>query len=93
MTRLLTLLPLLALAACMEAVPPDTPATQPDPDACKASTFQGLIGQRRSVLETMMLPAGTRVIGPGEPVTMDFRAERLNVEVGESGRIERIACY
>lgn len=94
MTRLMLVLPVLALAACAPLPPPPgaLPA-EPDPDACKASTYQGLVGQRRSVLDTMMLPAGTRVIGPGDPVTMDFRAERLNVEIGEGGRIERIACY
>ena len=45
------------------------------------------------MLASMMLPAGTRVIGPGDAVTMDFRHDRLNLEIGESGRIERIACY
>lgn len=93
MNRLLLLSPVLALAACVELQTPPPPAVEPDPDACKASSYQGLVGQPRSVLATMMLPAGTRVIGAGDPVTADFRAERLNVEIDTSERIGRIACY
>lgn len=93
MSRLLLLVPVLALAACVEVPPPAPLPADPDPDACGASSYQGLVGQSERVLASMMLPAGTRVIGPGDAVTMDFRHDRLNVEIGESGRIERIACY
>lgn len=89
--RAFVLLPLLALAACVQ--PADVPPAEPKPDACKASGMQGLVGQPRSVLATMLLPAGSRVIGPGDAVTMDFSAERLNVEIGADGRIAKIACY
>jgi len=41
----------------------------------------------------MTFPAGTRVINPGDAVTMDFRADRLNIEVGVNGRIDKIGCY
>ena len=51
------------------------------------------MGQPASVLQTMMLRAGTRVINPGDAVTMDFRADRMNIEIGTNGRIEKIACY
>ena len=90
--RALAILPLLALAACVEPVPAPAPV-QPDTDKCKASTLQGLVGQPKSVLQTMLLPAGTRVIGPGDAVTMDFRPDRMNVEVGADGRIAKIGCY
>lgn len=33
-----------------------------------------------------------RVIRPGDVVTMDYRPDRLNVEVGEDGRIKRLRC-
>ncbi|KGJ07997.1 I78 family peptidase inhibitor [Paracoccus sphaerophysae] len=88
--RALAILPLLALAGCVEPVPAPV---QPDTDQCKASTLQGLVGQPKSVLQTMLLPAGTRVIGPGDAVTMDFRPDRMNVEVGTDGRIAKIGCY
>jgi len=88
--RILILLPLLALAACVEPAPLPV---EPDTDQCNASSLQGLVGQSGTVLQKMMLPAGTRVINPGDPVTMDFRPDRMNVEIGASGRIEKVACY
>lgn len=93
--RKATLLPVglasLVLAAC-EPVPP---ATTPDlpADECGAGGYQGLIGQPRDVLSQMTFPIGTRVIGPDDAVTSDFRPDRLNIEYGRSGRIEKISCY
>ena len=89
--RALALLPLLALAACVEPAPPAEP--EPAPDLCNATAMQGLVGQPASVLRDMMLRAGTRVINPGDAVTMDFRPDRMNIEIGADGRIEKIACY
>lgn len=91
MTRLMLTVPLLVLAGCVAPMPPADP--QPDLDACKASAYQGLVGQPRTVLRTMMLPAGSRVIGPGDAVTMDYNVERLNVEIGVDERISKVACY
>ena len=68
-------------------------APLPDADLCRASGFQGLVGQPQSVLRTMMLPAGSRVIGPGDAVTADFRPDRLNIETGTDGRIAKVGCY
>lgn len=82
----------LSLGACV--TPAANPSGQPPvTDACNASGFQGLVGQPRTVLKTMMLPAGTRVIGPGDAVTMDFSPERMNIEIGTDGRIAKIGCY
>ncbi|MBU3029642.1 I78 family peptidase inhibitor [Paracoccus marinaquae] len=85
------LIALVGLAAC-EPVPPvtvpDTPA-----DECGAAGYQGLIGQPREVLQQMTFPIGTRLIGPEDAVTSDFRPERLNIEYGRSGRIEKVSCY
>lgn len=79
------------LAAC-EPVPveplPDTP-----PDDCRASAYQGLVGQPVSVLTAMTFPIGTRQIGPDDAVTSDFRPERLNIEYGRTGLIEKVSCY
>lgn len=36
--------------------------------------------------------ATVRVIRPGEPVTMDYRANRLNVELDDGDKIVRIFC-
>lgn len=88
--KFIALLPLLAVVACVEQ---PAPPAEPDMDACKASAYQGLVGQPKSVLATMMLPAGSRVVGPTDAITMDFRAERLNVEIGKDDRIAKVACY
>lgn len=89
MTRALALFPLLALTACVEPTPPVPPSV----DLCAAASYQGLVGQSGSVLRGMMLPAGSRVIGPNDAVTADYRADRLNVELDGNGRIGKIACY
>ena len=82
---------LAALAACEPVPTPLTPDTPPDD--CRASAYQGLVGQPVSVLAAMTFPIGTRQIGPDDAVTADFRPDRLNIEYGRSGRIEKIACY
>lgn len=84
------LVPLMVLAACDQPAPSAPPAAVVQ---CSAAGYQGLIGQPESVLKSMMLPAGSRVIGPGDAVTMDYRPDRLNVETGTDHRIAKIACY
>ena len=92
--RLAVSLALLALiAACVqEEAGPENGAPAPS-DACQASEYQGLIGQNRSVAEAMSLPAATRIIGPNDAVTADYRPDRLNVEYDAQGLITRISCY
>lgn len=83
-------LPMLALAACIETAP--APAAD-DEDLCGAAALAGLVGQPAEVARTMPLPAGTRIINPGDPVTRDLRRDRLNIEIGADGNIARVACY
>ena len=78
------------------------PAPAPDPaDAaaqCDADAAQSYIGQDASeatVAEAKATAGATgalRVIKPGQAVTMDFRADRLNVEVDDGNAIVRITC-
>lgn len=95
MRALAPLLAVPALAACVAvATVPQQPAEpQPLPDLCRAAEYQVLVGQSRSVLNTMMLPAGTRVIGPNDAVTADYNPQRANIEIGTTGRIEKVSCY
>lgn len=80
------------LAAC-EPVP-TAPATPDQPsDECRASAYQGLVGQPREVTAQMTFPVGTRVIGPEDAVTADFRPDRLNIEYGRTGRIDKVSCF
>lgn len=90
-TPLLGLAAVIALAAC-EPIPAQ-PQPDPTPDECRASSYQGLLGQPVSVLASMTFPIGTRQIGPNDAVTSDFRPDRLNIEYGATARIEKISCY
>lgn len=85
------LAPLLLLAACVPAEPPVV--EEPPRDACGAPRYEVLIGQPATVLTDMTFPAGTRIIQPGSAVTMDFRPDRLNIEIGQNQRVEKVACY
>lgn len=71
-----------------------SPPAEPLPveDACGAAGLQGLVGQSEEALATLSLAAPARVIRPGMAVTMDYRAERLNIELDSQGRIIRIFC-
>ncbi|TRW95498.1 hypothetical protein FNJ84_16090 [Paracoccus sp. M683] len=86
---------MLALAACEPLPPGGAPLPQPPApsDACGASGYKGLIGQPREVLNAMKFPIGTRVIGPDDAVTADYREDRLNIEYGSGGLIEKVSCF
>lgn len=92
MKHFLLILPLCALAACVQPEPPATPPPE-GADTCGAARYQGLVGQPRAVLDKMTLPPAARVIGPRDPVTMDLRVDRINFEIGENGKIARIGCF
>lgn len=81
----------LLLAACEPVPAPVTPP--PEPDDCGASGYKGLIGQPVSALKDMRFPIGTRTIGPDDAVTADYRPDRLNIEHGRGGLIEKVSCY
>jgi translation initiation factor IF-1 len=85
----------LALTACVPATPLAEPA--PTEDACGASRVAGHVGQVRSdalVQEFARTSGARRVrwIGPGDVVTMDYSAERLNVHLDAQGRIAGFSC-
>ena len=86
---------LVALAACEPLPPNGNPVPLPPQvsDACGASGYKGLIGQPREVLNAMKFPIGTRVIGPDDAVTADYREDRLNIEYGSGGLIEKVSCF
>lgn len=92
MRHYLALVPMLLLAACVQ---PETTVVGglPAANACEADKYQGLIGQPASVLDNMSFAAGTRILKPNMPVTMDFSPNRLNIEVSRNGRIDKVSCY
>lgn len=66
--------------------------------ACDAAPAQGFVGKRAdeatlaAARDAASATGDLRVIKPGQPVTMDFRHDRLNVEVDDHGVIVRIHC-
>ena len=81
----------ILLAACQPL--PSAPTPDASADQCRASGYQGLVGQPRGITDHMTFPVGTRVIGPDDAVTADFRPDRLNIEYGRSDRIEKVSCF
>jgi hypothetical protein len=79
----------LALAACVSA--PQGPVS------CNAAAAQGLVGRQQTDAlgaEALRLSGAHRLrwIRPGFVVTMDYSADRLNLYLDPTGRIERLAC-
>ncbi|WP_435256640.1 I78 family peptidase inhibitor [Thioclava sp. FR2] len=83
---------LIALAACTPSEVPLPSPVPPGADACGASELQYLLGQKAAVLAALSLPVGTRIIPPGTAVTMDYRPDRLNIELDDNDRITRVHC-
>lgn len=95
---------LLLAGAC--ASPSDKQADRPTEAAtppaetrmhCKADPAQRFVGQPYSdtLGEEVRQATGSRTlrrIAPGQPVTMDFREDRLNVEVDAEDKVSRIYC-
>ncbi|MFN3845662.1 MAG: I78 family peptidase inhibitor [Paracoccaceae bacterium] len=77
----------LLLAACQPTVPEG-----PDLSACGANALQGLVGQPASVLRTMKFGHETRIIRPDMAVTMDYRPDRLNIDIDAKEIITRVHC-
>ena len=79
----------ILLAACQ----PDTAGKDlmNNPDACKASTYQSLIGTPVDAADFSGHDA-VRIIPPNSAVTMDYSPTRLNVDTDADGIILRIYC-
>jgi len=92
MKRLICLA-LLCIAGCVTqpvASPPPLPA--PEADSCEATPYGRLIGAPATALERELIMRQIRILRPGQPMTMDYRAERLNIEIGPDERINRLFC-
>lgn len=90
-------LALLAVAAACTPKDGETESAAGEPpaagdDSCGAAELQSLVGTSVGALDPATLPEPRRVIFFGQAVTMDFRAERLNVEIGKDDKIARVFC-
>jgi hypothetical protein len=94
--RPLLLLPaLLALAAC--ASQPEAGEPTVGAGTCNAEPAQSYLGKPASDanLQAAFKASGARTmrsLKPGQPMTMDYREDRVNILQDASGNIERISC-
>ena len=94
--RTLAVLPaVLWLAGC--AGHPTDPAAPPIADACNAEAAQAWIGKPATDANLDAVRAATgarslRALKPGDAMTMDYRADRVNVVQDADGAIEKISC-
>ena len=82
----------LALAACAQGGNDRANAPAEELGTCAAGGHQDWVGKRVDVLNDIDLPAGTRVLFPTTPATMDFREDRMNVSVDKNDVITRVYC-
>ncbi len=85
---------LIALTGCAPTTAPESaaPAGQ-----CDAAPVQDLVGKPYdaalgSDAQTRSGSRGVRVIRPGQAVTMDYRADRLNIELNAGERVVSLRC-
>ncbi|MFW2852207.1 I78 family peptidase inhibitor [Sphingomonas sp. TX0543] len=86
-------LPLIALAGCVD----DRPGMPGPVRECRAGPAQRFVGApfRPALVRQAQRAAGARsvrVLYPGQAATMDFRADRLNINVGERNIIRSLNC-
>lgn len=70
----------------------DEQINRPAPDTCQMAQFTSLVGTVSADIDRATLPAGARVICHDCVVTMDYRADRLNIELGADGKVTRLHC-
>lgn len=90
----------LLLVACTTPAPP--PATgsapaAPTAGACNAQGAQFAVGKTASasVVEDARQRSGSymaRVLRPNQAVTMEFNAQRLNLDINAAGVVTRVRC-
>jgi Peptidase inhibitor I78 family len=82
-----------APAASEPAPAPATPApADPAADTCNMAQYASLVGKPAADPGVPAAGATVRIIKPGDQVTMDFQATRLNVDVGADGNITGLRC-
>ena len=59
---------------------------------CPAAAYQVLVGQSIGEIHTDSLPSPRRIYGRGDMITMDYRADRLNIVTGDDGVVIEVKC-
>ena len=95
----LALLP-IALAACTSSPSSGAAAaasTSDAPKQCDAAAAQWAVGKAadQALVDKAVADShssNARVIKPGQAVTMDFREDRLNIEVDAANNVTAVRC-
>jgi hypothetical protein len=87
---------LLAGCAAQGGPPPET-TPPPAQGSCGAEKVGGYVGtvMNDEVLAKIKATSGakiTRVVGPHDAMTMDFREDRLTITTDDAGRIKTLRC-
>jgi len=90
----------IALAACTSSPSSDTTASAPVADApkqCIADAAQWAVGKAadQALVDKAIADShssNARVIKPGQAVTMDYRQDRLNIEVDAANNVVAVRC-
>lgn len=103
----LLLLPLAACSSGSKGLTSEHQATPPSAqapgvpdmpeDRCDADAVQSLVGRNADAATVEQARSGAgadraRVLQPGQMVTMEYQAGRLNIDVDESGAITALRC-
>jgi uncharacterized lipoprotein YajG len=90
-----------ALVGCSTSAPspgaPASPATPPTAATCNAEGAQFAVGKAAgaSVVEEARQRSGAymaRLLRPNQAVTMEYNAQRLNLDVNSAGVVTRVRC-
>ena len=88
----------LLAAACVPQPHPDPAHPLPPANvACNAASGEGPVGRQASLelgAEARRLTGAriSRFLRPGQIVTMEYRADRLNLHLDAQDKVERINC-
>jgi len=86
----------LGMLAMTAAASADEPGSGPAPGVCDRAAAETLGGKADMSDDQVKKLTGATIIrriAPGDPVTMDFRQERVTVEVdAKTGKIVRAFC-
>lgn len=89
----------LVLTGCAPAgAPPvdvptvDSGLEERTPDTCGMADLEGLVGQPVSAFDQAAWDKPVRVVPPGAIITMEYNAQRLNIDTDQRDRITRLWC-
>ena len=88
---------LLIITACTGTLAPAPAPSGRGGNECKAADAQFAVGQNAdaALLEQARQRSGSRIariLRPGQMVTMEYSAERLNLDVDASGKVASVRC-